>query len=76
MRKMPVILNRRRMVRRKMLRKRTKMTMTVMPVGRLTLQQRGRGRVKMIQTMMTVERMTRDHPSDRVRPLLGLRSDH
>lgn len=53
-----------------MLRKRMKMTMMVMPVGRLTLQQRGRGRVKMIRTMMTVERMTRDHPSDRVRPTL------
>ena len=41
-------------------------------VGRSMFWQRGRGRIKMIRMMvMMVERMTRNHPSDRVGPLLG-----
>ena len=71
---MLVILSQRRTaVRRKKLMRRMKTKM----VGRLMFRQRGRDRVKMIRmTMMMVERMTRDHPSDRVGPLLGLRTDH
>ena len=41
-------------------------------LGRLMFRQRGRCRIKMIQMMMMMmERMTRDHPSNRVGPLLG-----
>ena len=71
---MLVILSQRRMaVRRKKSMRRMKTKM----VGRLMFRQRGRDRIKMIRmTMMMVERMTRDHPSDRVGPLLGLRTDH
>ena len=74
MRKMLVILSQRRTaVRRKKSMRRMKTKM----VGRLMFRQRGRDRIKMIRmTMMMVERMTRDHPSDRVGPLLGLRTDH
>ena len=71
---MLVILSQRRTaVRRKKSMRRMKTKM----VGRLMFRQRGRDRIKMIRmTMMMVERMTRDHPSDRVGPLLGLRTDH
>ena len=75
MRKMLVILSQRRMVAAR--RKKSMRRMKTKMVGRLMFRQRGRGRTKMIRmTMMMVERMTRDHPSDRVGPLLGLRTDH
>lgn len=74
---MQVTLNLRKMVKRKMSMKRMK-TMTRVP-GRLRHHQKGRDRIgttiQMMVTMM-VERMMRDHPSDRGRPHLGLRTDH
>ena len=53
-------------------RKKSMRRMKTEMVRRLMYRQRGRGRIKMIQMIqMMVERMTRDHPSDRVRPLLS-----
>lgn len=76
---MQVTLNLRKMVKRKKSMKRMKMKMMTGVLGRLRHRQKGRDQIgTMIQMMMTmmVEKMMRDHPSDRGRPHLGLRTDH